>query len=161
MSRVEQRLSDLGYELPPEPKVPPGVKIPFKWVRVHGSRAFIAGHGALSADGAPLGPFGAVPSQVSVGLAQESARLATVSMLSSLKRAIGELENVAAWLMVGAFVNADTGYPMTTLVANAASELLLDLYGDEVGAHARVAPGVTAVPFNLPVVIWAELEIAA
>jgi len=159
MHQLEQRLKELGYDLPPEPKVPPGVKIPFEWVRIHGSRAFIAGHGALSADGIPLGPFGSVPSQVPVEQAQESARLATVSMLSSLKREVGNLENVAAWLMLGAFVNADPGYPMTTLVANAASDLLLNLYGEEVGAHARVAPGVTAVPFNLPVVIWAEVEL--
>jgi hypothetical protein len=41
---------------------------------------------------------------------------------------------------------------------NSASELILDLYGADAGAHARVAPGVVAVPFNLPVVISAEVE---
>jgi hypothetical protein len=44
---------------------------------------------------------------------------------------------------------------------NAASELLLDLFGDEAGSHARTAPGVTALPFNLPVIVAAELEVAA
>ena len=161
MGRVEDRLAAAGLVLPPPPKVPPGVSIPFQWVRVRGQRAFISGHGALSSDGVPLGPFGRVPSEVALEDAQESARLATLAMLSSLKRAIVDLDRVAAWLVVTGFVNADPGFPMTTLVVNPASELLLDLYGEEAGGHARVAPGVTAIPLNLPVVVSAEVELAA
>ena len=161
MARVEERLTALGLRLPPEPKLPPGVAIPFQWVRVRGRRAFIAGHGALSADGVPEGPFGPVPSEVSLEEAQASARSATLSMLGSLKRVLGDLDKVAAWLTITGFVNADPGYPMTTLVMNAVSELVLDLYGDDAGGHARVGPGVTAVPFNLPLVVSAEVELAA
>ncbi len=108
-----------------------------------------------------MGPFGAVPSEVSLEDAQQSARFATLSMLASLERTLGDLDRVAAWMMVTGFVNADPGYPMTTLVMNAVSELLLDLFGYERGSHARVAPGVTAVPFNLPLVVSAEVEVAA
>jgi len=98
---------------------------------------------------------------VSLEDAQASARSATLSMLGSLTRALGDLDMVSAWLTVSGFVNADPGYPMTTLVMNAASELLLDLYGEDAGSHARVAPGVTTVPFNLPLVVSAEVELAA
>ncbi len=161
MGQVEKRLAELGLELPPEPKVPPGVVIPFQWVRVHGRRAFISGHGALSENGEPLGPFGRVPSQVPLEDAQASARLATLSMLASLKRTLGDLDRVSCWLMVSGFVNADPGYPMTTLVVNAVSDLLIDLYGQDRGSHARVAPGVTAVPFDLPLVVSAEVALAA
>ncbi len=161
MARVEERLAEMGLELPPEPKLPPGVVIPFQWVRISGLRAFISGHGALSSGGTPLGPFGRVPSEVSLENAQESARSATLSMLGSLKRALGDLDKVAAWMMVSGFVNADLGYSQTTLVMNAASELLLRLYGEHAGNHARVAPGVTAIPFNLPLVVSAEVELAA
>lgn len=161
MAHVEERLAALGLQLPPAPKVPPGVAIPFQWVRVRGRRAFVSGHGALSEDGAPIGPFGSVPGQVSLEEAQASARLATLSMLGGLKRALGDLDRVAAWLIVNGFVNADPGYPMTTLVMNAASELLVDLYGPEVGGHARTGPGVAALPFDLPVIISAEVEVAA
>ncbi len=108
MDRIETRLNELGFQLPPEPKVPPGVRIPFEWVRVRRPRAVISGHGALSADGTPQGPFGSVPSQVSIEEAQASARLAVVSMLASLKRADLSLEGVT-WLTVGGFVNADPG----------------------------------------------------
>jgi hypothetical protein len=161
MTHVEQRLAERSLVLPPEPKVPPGVAIPFRWVRVRGQRAFLSGHGALSPDGTPLGPFGPVPSQVSLEQAQSSACSALLSMLASLKRAIGDLDKVAAWLAVNGFVNADPGYAQTTLVMNPVSELLLELYGPESGSHARIAPGVAALPFNLPVVISAEVEISA
>jgi enamine deaminase RidA (YjgF/YER057c/UK114 family) len=161
MTRVEQRLAERGLVLPPEPKLPPGITIPFQWVRVRGRRAFLSGHGALSPDGTPLGPFGSVPSEVSLQQAQTSARSALLSMLASLKQAIGDLDSVAAWLAVNAFVNADPGYAQTTLVMNPASELLLELYGPDSGSHARIAPGVAALPFNLPVVISAEVEISA
>ena len=159
MGRVEQRLEELGLELPAEIKVPPGITIPYQWVRVRGNRAFVSGHGALAADGSPRGPFGKVPSQVSLADAQASARSAILAMLSSLKRAIGDLDRVAAWLMLFGNVNADPGYPQTTLVANPASELLLDLYGADAGTHARTAIGVAALPLDLPVIIAAEVEL--
>lgn len=161
MTSVEARLAARGLVLPPEPTLPAGVTIPFHWVRVRGRRAFISGHGALSPDGQPLGPFGAVPGEVSLEQAQASARAATLSMLASLARVIGDLDTVAAWLTISGFINADPGYPWVTLVMNPASELLLDLYGPEAGAHARTAPGVAALPFNLPVIIAAEVELSA
>jgi hypothetical protein len=159
MGRVEQRLEELGLQLPGEAKLPPGVTIPFNWVRVRGNRAFVSGHGALSADGSPLGPFGKVPSQVSIEDAQASACSATLSMLASLKRAVGELDKIEAWMMVYGNINADPSFPQTTLVMNPASELLVDLYGADSGGHARMAIGMAALPLDLPVIIAAEVEL--
>lgn len=159
MSEVEERLAKLGLEFPPEPKVPPGIPVPFRWVRIWGHRAFISGHGALGPDGTPVGPFGSVPSEVSLEDAQASARSATLAMLASLKREVGDLDKVAAWMTVTGLVNADPGYPLTSLVMNPVSELLLDLFGDDAGGHARVAPGVSALPLNLPIVVSAEVEL--
>lgn len=68
---------------------------------------------------------------------------------------------MSAWLTVNGFVNADLGFAQTTLVMNPVSELLLELYGPDSGGHARIAPGVAALPFNLPVIIAAEVEISA
>jgi hypothetical protein len=102
-----------------------------------------------------------VPTEVDLDLARRSARAAVLSMLASLKRAIGELDVVTAWVSVTVLVNADPGYEWTTLVANAASELIVDVFGPEIGNHARIAPGVSALPFNLPVIVAAEAEIGA
>ncbi len=58
-------------------------------------------------------------------------------------------------------INADPGYAQTTLVANPTSELLVDLYGADAGGHARTAIGMAALPLDLPVILAAEVELAA
>jgi YjgF/chorismate_mutase-like, putative endoribonuclease len=98
--------------------------------------------------------------EVSLEDAQESARLTTLAMLSSLRQELGDLDRITSWLGVNGLISADAGYPQTTAVINPCSELILDLYGSEVGAHARTAIGVSALPLNLPVVISAEVEIS-
>jgi len=153
---VERRLDELGLTLPAAAALPPGVDIPFAWVRARGDRTFVSGHGALAANGSPAGPFGKVPSEVALQEAQHSAHLATLAIL---KAALGDLDRVSAWLMVNGYVNAEPGYPHTTAVMNPFSELIIDLYGTDAGSHARTAIGVAAVPLNLPVVISAEVEI--
>jgi enamine deaminase RidA (YjgF/YER057c/UK114 family) len=156
---IERRLADLGLELPPAISSPPGTEIPFSWVRVIGDRALVSGHGAVDPDGAPEGPFGRVPSDVSLEQAQASARRATLAVLASLHKALGDLDRVAAWVVVNGFVNADPGYARTTLVINPCSELLVELFGPDAGSHARTAIGVAALPFDLPVVISAEVAL--
>lgn len=155
---VEERLEELGLVLPEPATLPAGVEIPFAWVRLRAGRAYVSGHGALQVDGSPAGPFGKVPQEVSLEEAQQSARLAILAVLSSLKAALGDLDRVLAWLTVSGHVNSEPGYAQTTAVINPVSELLLDLYGAEAGAHARTAIGVAALPLNLPVVISAEIE---
>jgi enamine deaminase RidA (YjgF/YER057c/UK114 family) len=157
---IERRLAQLGLALPAATVLPPEVKIPFAWVRVRGSRVFVSGHGALEPDGSPAAPFGRVPSEVTLEAAQQSGRLAILAILSSLKTTLGNLDRISAWNVVNGHVNADAGYSHTTAVINPASELLLDLFGADVGAHARTAIGVSALPLNLPVVISAEVEIS-
>jgi hypothetical protein len=61
--------------------------------------------------------------------------------------------------MVSGFVNVAAGFTKTTAVINGCSELILDLYGAEVGQHARTAMGVATTPFGIPVIIAAEVEI--
>jgi enamine deaminase RidA (YjgF/YER057c/UK114 family) len=152
----EQRVFELGLQLPPEPLLPPGVRIPFEWVRVVGERFVLSGHGALTADGAPAGPFGRVPSEVSLEDAQESARSTVLAMLGALRLALGSLDRVRDWVTLNGFVNADPGYPQTTAVLNPASDLLLEVFGEH-GRHARTAIGVSALPLNLPVIMSAEV----
>jgi enamine deaminase RidA (YjgF/YER057c/UK114 family) len=152
----EQRVSELGLQLPGTPVLPPGVRIPFEWVRVVGERCVLSGHGALAADGSPQGPFGRVPGEVALEAAQESARLTVLAMLSSLRLRLGSLDRVRDWVTVTGFVNADPGYAQTTAVLNPASDLLLEVFGEH-GRHARTAIGVAALPLNLPVIMSAEV----
>ena len=147
---VERRLDELGLTLPTAAALPPGVEIPFKWVRVRGNRAFVSGHGALAADGSPAGPFGKVPSEATLQEAQHSARLATLAILASLKTVLGDLDRIRAWLMVNGYVNAEPGYPRTTDVMNSFSELIIDLYGTDAGSDAVPPSGSPPFPLTCP-----------
>jgi hypothetical protein len=156
---IESRLHDLGLRLPAAPRMPPGTVTTFSWVRVAGTRVLVSGHGAQNLDGSPIGPFGRVPDQVSLEEAQVSARAAALSVMSSLREAIGDLDRIEAWLTVTGFVNAEPGYSRTTAVLNAFSEVVLDVFGPVVGAHARTAIGASALPLDLPVVVAAEVQL--
>ena len=158
--RIESKLHDLRLVLPEAPKVPPGFKFSFAWTRVHDSRMYLSGHGAQALDGSFIGPFGKVPSEVSLEEAQEAARNAALSMLASIKRELGDLDRVRAWLMVHGMVNAEPGYPQTTNAINGFSDLILEVYGAEIGHHARTAVGMATLPLNNAVVIGAEIAFA-
>lgn len=159
MGDVEQRLTEVGVELPPAVEPPPGFAFSFAWVRLSAGRAFVSGHGAQAADGGLIGPFGRVPSEVSLEAAQRSARDAGVSMLGSLRRALGDLDRISAWQMVFGMVNADPGYPETTNVVNGFSDFVVEVFGHEVGHHARMAVGMATLPLNHCVIVGAELEV--
>ena len=74
MPIIEARLQKLGLALPEPLQLPPGVVLPFPWVRVRGNRGYISGHAAQNADGSLAGPLGKVGLAVSLEQAQQSAR---------------------------------------------------------------------------------------
>lgn len=156
---IESRLSALGLALPATAPAPAGVRLPFAFVRVRGNRAFISGHGPQLIDGSLAPPFGKVGAEVSPEAAYQAARLTALSMLASLRRELGDLDRVAAWLRVFGMVNAAPGFTQLPQVINGCSDLILELYGPERGAHARSAVGMAELPFQIPVEIEAEVEL--
>ena len=97
---TEARLESLGLKLPPPVKIPAGVRLPFAFVRVRGNRAYVAGHGPQASDGSIAGPLGKVEAEVTLHDAYGAARLTALSVLGSLKRELGDLDRVTAWLRV-------------------------------------------------------------
>jgi enamine deaminase RidA (YjgF/YER057c/UK114 family) len=158
--RIEKRLAELGLVLPDRMQLPPGAKLPFPWVRVHGDRAFVSGHGPLNADGSLAGPLGKVGAEVSPDDAYRAARLTGLAMLASLRRELGDLDRVTAWLRVFGMVNAAPGFDAMPAVINGFSDLVLEVWGESAGAHARSAVGLAALPFNFPVELEAEVAIS-
>ncbi|HET7479870.1 MAG TPA: RidA family protein [Rubrobacteraceae bacterium] len=128
-------------------------------MRVRGDRAYVSGHGPLNPDGSLSGPFGKVGAEVSPEEGYEAARGAALSVLASLKRELGDLDRVSAWLVVHGLVNAAPDFGGTAGVINGFSDLILDIYGPEAGMHARSAPGVATLPLNQPVFVAAEVEV--
>ena len=159
MSAIETRLAELGLVLPPPTVPPPGVVLPFPWVRVWKDRAFVSGHGPVAADGALARPLGKVGAEVTPDQAREAARLTGLAMLSSLRLALGTLDRIEAWLRVFGMVNTAPGFDAFPGVINGFTDLISDVFGAERGAHARSAIGVAGLPFGIPVEIEAELLI--
>lgn len=157
---IERRIAELDLVLPEPLTPPPGVRLPFPFVRIRGTRAFVSGHGPLNLDGSLAGPFGKVGAEVSQEQAYQAAELTGLAMLSSLRAALGDLDRVTAWLRVFGMVNTAPGFTATPAVINGFSELILRLWGQDSGAHARSAVGMAALPFDLPVEIEAEVEIS-
>lgn len=158
--RIEYKLAELGLLLPERLRLPPGVFLPFPWVRVYGNRAFISGHGPLRSDGTLAGPFGKIDVDVTPEEGYAAARLTALSVLSSLQRELGNLDRVTAWLRVFGMVATSPGFGTAPAVINGFSDLILQLWGPEAGSHARSAVGVAELPFGIPVEIEAEVAIA-
>ena len=146
----------------PEPiKVPPGLVLPFAWVRVRGDRAYVSGHVPVNPDGSAAGPIGKVGAGVSEEQGYEAARLTALSILGDLKRTLEDLDRVGAWLRVLGMANSAPGFGRQPNVINGFSDLILELYGPNAGDHARSAVGMAELPLGMPVEIEAEVEITA
>lgn len=159
MPEIEAKLSAAGLILPAPTQAPEDVRLPFAFVRVRGNRAFISGHGPQNPDGKLAGPFGKVGAELTVEEAYQAAKLTALSMLGSLKRELGDLDRVTAWLRVFGMVNSAPGFHLQPAVINGFSDVILELWGPERGAHARSAVGMAELPFRIPVEIEAEVEI--
>ena len=146
----EQKLTSLGIELPPCAK-PVGAYVPA--VRT-GNLILTAGQLPMK-DGALIAA-GKTPEQVSLPEAQQAARQALLNALSALRTEAGSLDNVSRIVRLNVLVNSSPGFTEQAQVANGASDLLLELFGDA-GKHTRTAVGAAELPLDATV----ELDITA
>lgn len=160
MPTPEEKLSELGLTLPAPLSLPPELHLPFSFVNVRGDRAFISGHPKQTAEGAIGGPFGQVGTELTTEEAHLAARDIGLSVLANLKAEIGELSRVSGWLRVFGMVNSAPGYDQQHLVINGFSDLIIDLFGPDIGRHARSAIGVAGLPMNFAIEIEAEVSVS-
>ncbi|MBX3389431.1 MAG: RidA family protein [Phycisphaeraceae bacterium] len=154
MRTPEVQLSEIGIVLPPA--VPPvAAYIP---VRLVGNLAFVAGQIPMR-DG-KLMASGTVPDKVSVEDAAACARQCAINALAALKAELGELARVKQIVRVGVFVACGSGFFDHPQVANGASELLQQVFG-EAGKHARAAVGAPSLPRGAPVEVELVCEFRA
>ena len=156
MGTIEDRLRALGLTLPAPLAAPAGVRLPFEAVRVHGDLAYIPGHGPFDGD-RPLAA-GRVGAELAVEEAYEAARATALSMLASLKRELGDLDRVTAWIKALGFVRCAEGFDATPAVINGFSDLILEIWGED-GRHARSAIGAGQLPFGMPVEVEAVVAL--
>jgi enamine deaminase RidA (YjgF/YER057c/UK114 family) len=147
---IANRLQQLGIELPPV-AIPAAAYVPF--VKT-GSLVFLSGHIAKR-DGQPW--VGQLGKSLSTAEGQQAARAVAIDLLGTLHVAAGGLENVVRIVKVMSLVNSTADFTEQHLVANGASQLLAEVFGAEVGAHARSAFGVAQIPMGACV----EIELIA
>jgi enamine deaminase RidA (YjgF/YER057c/UK114 family) len=149
---IVDRLGQLGLTLPTPPK-PVAAYIPS---RRSGSLLFIAGQIPMK-DG-QLVAKGSVPTQVSVEQAIAAARQCVLNGLAVIKSEVGSLDRVAQFIRLGVFVCSEAGFYEQPKVANGASELLVELFGEK-GKHARAAVGSIALPLGAVVEVEFVVEV--
>ena len=147
---VAQRLQDLGITLPAV-ATPAAAYVPF--VRT-GKLVFISGHIARR-DGKPW--VGQLGNTMSTEEAKPAARAIAIDLMGTLQAAVGDLSTVKRIVKVLSLVNSSPSYTEHHLVTNGCSELLVQVFGPEVGAHARSAFGVAQLPMGACV----EIELIA
>jgi enamine deaminase RidA (YjgF/YER057c/UK114 family) len=149
---VEQRLADLGLTLP-EVAAPLASYVPA--VR-SGAHVFTAGQLPLSSG--ELVATGKVGGEVSAEEAQAAARQCALNALAAVKSVVGSLDAVRQVVKVTVFVASTPDFTGQPMVANGASELLGDVFGDA-GRHARSAVGVPVLPIDAPVEVELVVEV--
>ena len=133
--------------------------LPFQFVRVVGERAFVSGHGPQQADGSIAKPLGKLGRELTVEQGHAAAQLTALAILGSLARVLGDLDRITAWGRVFGMVNSAPGFNQQPSVINGFSNLIIELFGPDVGAHARSAVGMAELPFDIPVEVEAEVLI--
>lgn len=159
MAQIEARLIKLGLQLPPPLSPPLGVLLPFEFVQVSGTRAFISGHGPQNADGSIAEPLGKLGRELTLEQGYQAARLTGLAILGSLQRALGDLDRIVRWNRIFGMVNSAPGFVQQPSVINGFSDLILEVFGPERGRHVRSAVGMAELPFQIPVEVEGEVEI--
>ena len=141
---TEQRIRELGFELPAAPK-PAGSYIPAK---ISGNLVFTAGQLPLI-DG-QLMETGKLGADLEIERGYELAQRCALNALAAIKDVIGDLDRITDVVKVVGFVASTADFTMQPKVINGASELLQKIFGDK-GVHARSAVGVPVLPLDSPV----------
>ncbi|MFN2615214.1 MAG: RidA family protein [Actinomycetota bacterium] len=145
---AEERLRRLGIELP-EPPSPVASYVP---TVVAEGLIFVSGQIPARAGGIPR--LGQVGADLTLDEGVEEARFCAINVLAQLRAAAGSLDNIARVVRLGVFVASAPGFRHQPAVANGASDLIVEVFGD-IGRHTRAAVGVNELPLGAPVEVEA------
>jgi enamine deaminase RidA (YjgF/YER057c/UK114 family) len=151
--KIDARLKDLNIALP-APPAPVASYVPYV---VTGNMVFISGQVTMAADG--LKYIGKVGADISLEDGKAAARLCAINVIAQVKAACGgDLDRVKRCVKVGVFVNAMPDFTQHPEVANGASDLFQEVFGDA-GKHSRAAVGAGSLPRGVAAEVEAVFEI--
>ncbi len=159
MATPEERLTELGLQIPPPTQLPEGLHLPFSFVNIRGNRALISGHPRHGMDGAISGPFGVLGRDMTTDEGYAAAQGIALSVLGNLKAELGELSRITGWVRVFGMVTSTPEFSEQHLVINGFSDTIIKVFGPDIGKHARSAIGVTALPMRFAMEIEGEVLI--
>jgi enamine deaminase RidA (YjgF/YER057c/UK114 family) len=143
---IEEKLKELGIEIPTPPN-PAGSYIP---VVTTGNLAFVSGQIPMKEGKVVF--EGKVPDNQSVDSARDAAKICIINGLAQLKANLGSLDKITKFVRISGFVNSNSNFTEQPKVINAASDLLVEVFGD-IAKHSRIAVGVASLPLNSTVEI--------
>ena len=152
MSKIDERLKELGIELP-NPPAPVASYVPFVQT---GNQVLISGQISIAADGGIKGKLG----NLTLEEGQAAAKLCALNLLAQLKAACGgDLDRVVRVVKLGGFVNVKPDFSAIPAVINGCSDVMVEVFGEK-GKHARSAVGVANLPLDFAVEVDGIFEIA-
>ena len=151
---IEGRLKELSIEIPKPPN-PAGSYIP---ITTTGNLAFVSGQ--IPMKNGKVVFEGKVPEKQSLDSAREAAKICIINGLAQLKANLGSLDRITKFVRISGFVNSDSNFAEQPKVINAASDLLVEIFGDK-GKHSRIAVGVASLPLNSTVEIDMVVEFSS
>ena len=143
---IEEKLKELGIEIPTPPNQA-GSYIP---VVTTGNLAFVSGQIPMKEGKVVF--EGKVPDNQSVDSARDAAKICIINGLAQLKANLGSLDKITKFVRISGFVNSNSNFTEQPKVINAASDLLVEVFGD-MAKHSRIAVGVASLPLNSTVEI--------
>lgn len=149
---IDQRLAELGITLP-QPAAPVASYVP---AVLTGNLLHISGQVSFAEDGSRI--TGRLGEDMSLEDGQAAARRCGLMLLAQMKDALGSLDRVSRVVKLGVFVNSSADFTDQPKVANGASDLMAEVFGDA-GRHARAAVGVPALPLGVAVEVDAIVEV--
>ena len=151
---IEGRLKELSIAIPTPPS-PAGSYIP---ITTTGNLAFVSGQ--IPMKNGKVIFEGKVPEKQSLDSAREAAKICIINGLAQLKANLGSLDRITKFVRISGFVNSDSNFVEQPKVINAASDLLVEIFGDK-GKHSRIAVGVASLPLNSTVEIDMVVEFSS
>jgi enamine deaminase RidA (YjgF/YER057c/UK114 family) len=157
MGIVEMRLAGMNITLPPPLVLPSANRTAA--VRV-GNMLYLSGHGAALLDDDSVKRRGKVDLEITEAEAYETARALAIKMIATLKHHVGDLDRVERVVKILGMINAHPNFERQNKVLNGASDLFFEVFGPEVGCHARSSVGVDGLVDRQPVEIEGTFLIA-
>jgi enamine deaminase RidA (YjgF/YER057c/UK114 family) len=150
---ADTRLEQILDELPPAP----GALGAYKPIVIVNDMAYLSGHLPLRPDGSMI--TGKVGEDLDIDAGYQAARRAGLTILATLKAALGRLSRVRRAVKITGFVNAPADFEQHPAVINGCSELLIEVFGPDAGCATRSAVGAGSLPLNVAVEIEAIVQL--